>query len=289
MVIDGTQDFSGDSRIIGLSSGANAAYDSLRVSDLFTYAEIGGSQSNGTGICQISFDDISTNVGNELSVHFTNNVGHSLGDTWVYNILPTSTNPLTVNSMLGESFKIDSQGDVIINQVTYEFPNSQGITNSVLTNNGDGSLSWNIPTPRTADFVALSVSGGVDGTASSVCGLAIKYPYTSYSRGISLDGGDSGFIITLNGSSSVGKLYQIYLSFFIYNIFEPTSYRLKLNGSYIGLEMDLYQNSNNDSLRMISITEIVAIDTSSTLEFWRTTDNTVNPAVQGTLNIIEII
>ena len=288
LATDGQVDFSGNSHIIGLSSGANAAYDSLRAADLFTWYETGGAGGSGSGITNISYVTNTTILYDNISLTFDNAIGHSLGDQWIYQINQIYNDPIIINSNSGEVFRINSQGDVIINQVPYQFPDSQGSADSLLQNNGSGELTWTVPTPRTADFIAISLSNsGL--SASSMSLLSLKYPYAAYSRGITLDSGLTGSNVLLNNANTIGKLYQIHLSFFVYNINESVSYRLKINGSSIGLEIDLYQNSNNDSLRMVSASEIVSMDSASTLEFWRTSDNSVDPPLQGTLNIIEII
>ena len=128
--------------ITGLSSGAAASYDSPRSSDLFTWNEIGGSASSGIGICQVSIFNYSTNIGNEISVYFSNPTGHSIGDTWIYNILPFSTSPLTVNADNIEALKVNGDGSINLNSVKYNFPNSQATNDSVLTNDGNGNLNW---------------------------------------------------------------------------------------------------------------------------------------------------
>jgi hypothetical protein len=80
--------------------------------------------------------------------------------------------PLTVGS--GDAFQVNSSGDPIkIKNVTYSWPSAQGGLNTVLTNNGSGTLIWTTPDPWTYvvlgfDFSTISVPAG----AVDVTGLA---------------------------------------------------------------------------------------------------------------------
>jgi hypothetical protein len=65
------------------------------------------------------------------------------GNVGIGTLTPTSL--LSVGS--SNEFQIDSNGNIVkINDVTTSFPSSQGSVNSVLTNDGSGSLSWVAPT-----------------------------------------------------------------------------------------------------------------------------------------------
>jgi len=64
--------------------------------------------------------------------YFAGNVG--IGDT-------SPASMLTVGS--GDLFQVDSSGDIVkIDNVTYNWPSSQGATSTFLSNNGSGTLTW---------------------------------------------------------------------------------------------------------------------------------------------------
>jgi hypothetical protein len=70
-----------------------------------------------------------------------------------------TSNPTSLFSVGGASeFQVNESGNIVkINNVTYSFPSSQGATNSLLQNDGSGSLSWatvgaSAITPDSLDF-----------------------------------------------------------------------------------------------------------------------------------------
>ena len=150
----------------------------------------------------------------------------------------------------------------------------QGPTGSPGSTGADGIL-------QLAEFISVSMSNS-GATVSSPIAFALQYNHT-----LGLSGSN---VLLLNPNNVNGKTYLINVSFFIYNVAnEAHSYRMKLNDNLYGLEVDLGQHGTQDfSYNLNSFCELVTVDTPCTLEFWRTTDNTQDPATQGFFTVHEI-
>lgn len=121
--------------------------------------------------------------------------------------------------------------------------------------------------------------------------LALPWPYDSY-RGISLNNGSTGYLISID-SSDVVRWYNVQFSFYIYNATNETyGYSLKYNtgsGTYSIIDVNI--NGANDANKIQSFSNIlrVPIGITASLYFRRYTTQSVSENVTGYLNIIEII
>jgi hypothetical protein len=133
------------------------------------------------------------------------------------------------------------------------------------------------------DFLSVILSGGAT-AASSV--LTIYDKAGTYDRNLT----HNTTTIFLNPSNETGKTYQVLVSFFIYNMTtEQHTYRFKVDGTDWGLEISLGQHGVDDfSYNVNTYSDILVLDAAASLQFWRTSNNTTNPSVQGFINIIEI-
>lgn len=136
------------------SGGANAIYtvtvDSLNP-DTFSWSKDGGPvQQSNVPILSGQSQSLSDGV----TIQFMSDTGHALGTTW--NIDVTYQNSTTTNTYQNDpfqvrdqnntvAFKVNKSGNLLIKGVEYAFPSSQGGNNQVLTNDGNGNLSWKTP------------------------------------------------------------------------------------------------------------------------------------------------
>jgi hypothetical protein len=133
------------------------------------------------------------------------------------------------------------------------------------------------------DFLSVVLSGGAT-TSASVLSLYDKPG--AYDRNLT----HNSSTIFLNPSNETGKTYQIQTSFSIYNAsIESHTFSFKVDGTNWGLEISLGQHGVDDfTYNVNTFSDIIVLDSSASLQFWRTSNNTTNPAVQGYINIIEI-
>jgi hypothetical protein len=99
----------------------------------------------------------------------------------------------------GSGFQVDSSGDVVaINHVSYTWPSGQGTANTILQNDGSGTLTWVSPPPPPT--FGNSPSGG-----------ACPYTPSSTDNVVIADGSScSGGIKLPSCSSSSGRLIWVY-------------------------------------------------------------------------------
>ncbi len=133
---------------------------------------------------------------------------------------------ISPNSLLtvgdGDLFQVNSSGDIVkINNVTTSFPSSQGAANSVLTNDGTGTLSWFSPISgsgingfwqRTSGSLAPtnitdSLNLGATATASALVHLAGTVAENSWINTGNVGIGNTNPIATLTVGS--GDKFQV--------------------------------------------------------------------------------
>lgn len=88
---------------------------------------------------------------------------------------------LTVGS--GDKFQVDTNGNIVkINNVTTSFPASQGALNTVLTNDGAGTLTWGSPTALVASAIPWIEGAGILYPKNSTVDLLVGGQATSSAK-----------------------------------------------------------------------------------------------------------
>jgi hypothetical protein len=148
-----------------------------------------------------------------------------------------------------------------------------------------GAQGWQGPqgVEASRDFLSVVLSGGATTGPSS---LSLYNKSGTYNRNLTHD----LETIFLNPSSETDKTYQVLVSFFVYDMaVEPYTFRFKTDNVVWGLEIGMGTHAVDDfSYNVYTYSDIIVSSTPVSLEFWRTSTNTINPSVQGFINIIEV-
>ncbi|MDA1316508.1 MAG: MerR family DNA-binding transcriptional regulator, partial [bacterium] len=107
-----------------------------------------------------------------------------------------TTNPASMLSVGASSqFQVDSTGNIVkLNNVTTSFPSSQGAANSLLQNNGSGTLSW----------TSYASAGLVTGTGTDNYLSRWNAAGTGIENGTLVDNATTGISFNIDSSNNVG-------------------------------------------------------------------------------------
>jgi hypothetical protein len=135
--------------------------------------------------------------------------------------------------------------------------------------------------PESSPYPADYFKGSIDNSGKTfISAVDIS---ENISNGIGMSGSNQ---IILNAN----KTYDISISFYIYNnIDEAHSFLFKLNGSNIGVDINLGQNINKLDYEPRSISTIIETTSESILEFWKTNETTNSYNAIGAINVIEVV
>nr|MBP9690717.1 hypothetical protein [Candidatus Woesebacteria bacterium] len=105
----------------------------------------------------------------------------------------TPTSMLSVGA--SSQFQVNSSGNIVkLNNVTTSFPNSQGASNSILQNNGSGTLSW----------TSFASAGLVTGTGTDNYLSRWNSAGTGLENGSLVDNSTTGLSFNIDSSNNVG-------------------------------------------------------------------------------------
>ncbi|HEY8933850.1 MAG TPA: tail fiber domain-containing protein [Cyclobacteriaceae bacterium] len=130
--------------------------------------------------------------------------GSKINPTFTQNISTTGTGTMTGGLAAGSSsqFAVSSTGNITkINNITTSFPSVQGAANTVLLNNGSGTLSWSTaPSPFSTSNIVPR------GNGSALVASAIQDDGTNTGVGVAPAAGNKLTVTT----STAGQLQGIY-------------------------------------------------------------------------------
>ena len=208
----------------------------------------------------------------------TDSVG--IGDT-------TPASLLTVGN--GDLFQVNSSGDLIkVDNVTYDWPSSQGGTNTFLKNNGAGGLSWATPTSYRnlvtlgadvanslvtfADVTGLSFPVAANTKYRFYCLITFNAAATTTGAGWAVNGPAAQTLVAYKYDSSLTVGSQFSGSANTYDAGTVSTGSTATTGNIAVLEGALFNGANAGTLTVRFKSEIAAsaitAKAGSTCEWW---------------------